>query len=254
MRKPWIALPEIDQNVANYVNAVSAAGMEPIVISRQSIQIHEAAQQEYLDYSEFNVENYDGLLLPGGGDIDPARYGQENHGSIMVMDALDELQFSILDDFVRSGKPVLGICRGHQMINVYFGGTLIQHLPAAFRHMRDQDGPDKVHQCISVEGSWLSALYGSGFAHNSAHHQAVGLCGAGLVADSYCPEDGTVEAMHHNALPVYSVQWHPERMCLALAREDTVDGLAVLQFFCKLCLERNGESVPRRVNGDMMGF
>lgn len=235
MRRPRIAIPEIDQNVKNYTSAVFAAGMEPIVISVQTEQVQQKYQQEYLDYSEFRVEAYDGLLIPGGGDINPARYGQKNHGSIMVMDALDELQFAMLDDFVKNGKPVLGICRGHQVINVYFGGTMTQHLATAFRHYREPDEPDKVHRCIAKEGSWLAELYGTEFPHNSAHHQAVGRLGENLVTDSHCLEDGIVEALHHSALPIYGVQWHPERMCLALERDDTVNGLPILQFFCRIC-------------------
>lgn len=76
----------------------------------------------------------DALLLPGGGDIDPAYYGEAINGSQQIDRELDQLQFSALDAFVRNGKPVLGICRGHQVINVYFGGTLIQHLPTADSH------------------------------------------------------------------------------------------------------------------------
>lgn len=235
MRRPRIAVPEIDQDVRNYTRAVMAAGMEPIVISVQSEQVHQNYQQEYLDYSEFKPEAYDGLLIPGGGDINPRRYGQENRGSIMIMDALDDLQFAMLDDFVKSGKPVLGICRGHQVINVYFGGTMIQHLPTAFRHFRELDEPDKAHGCIAEKGSWLEKLYSTEFVHNSAHHQAVDRLGDGLVVDSHCLEDGTIESLHHCALPIYGVQWHPERMCLALEREDTVNGLPVLQFFCRIC-------------------
>lgn len=235
MKRPRIAIPEIDQNIKNYTRAVLAAGMEPVAVSVQSEQVRQKFQQEYLDYSEFKAEAYDGLLIPGGGDINPRRYGQENRGSTMIIDALDELQFAVLDDFVKSGKPILGICRGHQVINVYFGGTLIQHLPTAFRHSRELDEPDKVHQCIAEENSWLAKLYGTEFFHNSAHHQAVDRPGEGLVIDSHCLEDGTVEAMHHSSLPIYSVQWHPERMCLALEREDTVNGISVMQFFCRLC-------------------
>lgn len=235
MKRIRIAIPEIDQNVSNYTRAVSAAGMEPVVISVESKQVQQQFQQEYLDYSEFKVEAYDGLLIPGGGDINPIRYGQENQGSIMIMDELDKLQFSMLDDFVKSGKPVLGICRGHQVINVYFGGTLVQHLPTAFRHFRKLDEPDKVHRCMAREESWLAKLYGTEFPHNSAHHQAVATPGKGLIIDSYCLEDGTVESMHHGQLPVYSVQWHPERMCLELERSDTVNGLPIFQFFCKIC-------------------
>lgn len=235
MRIPRIAVPEIDQNVKNYTSAITAAGMEPIVISVQSEQVHQNYQQEYMDYSEFRVEAYDGLLIPGGVDINPARYGQENHGSMMIMDALDELQFAMLDDFVKNGKPVLGICRGHQVINVYFGGTMIQHLPTAFRHSHESNEPDKVHRCIAEEGCWLQQLYGTEFPHNSSHHQAVNQPGQGLVIDGHCLEDGTVEAMHHSELPIYSVQWHPERMCLEWESEDTVNGLAVIQFFCRIC-------------------
>lgn len=257
MRRPRIVIPEINQNIKNYVNAVRAAGMDPIAVSLQEEQLPQTYQQEYLDYAEFSVEAYDGLLIPGGGDINPARYGQANNGSTMIIDALDKLQFAILDDFVKSGKPVFGICRGHQVINVYFGGTMIQHLPTAFRHSRKLEEPDKVHRCRAEEGSWLAEIYGTEFSHNSAHHQAVDCCGENLVIDSHCLEDGTVEAMHHSALPIFSVQWHPERMCLAWERDDTVNGLPVLQFFCRVCEEKMEECAVRTENGimsDMMGL
>lgn len=257
MRRPRIAIPEIDQNVDNYTRAVFAAGMEPVVISVQLEQVQKKYQQEYLDYSEFQVEAYDGLLIPGGGDINPSRYGRKNQGSIMIMDALDDLQFTMLDVFVKSGKPVLGICRGCQVINVYFGGTMIQHLPTAFRHAHELDEPDKVHGCIAREGSWLAKLYGTQFFHNSAHHQAVEQLGTGLVIDSYCLEDGAVESLHHSALPIYGVQWHPERMCLILERDDTVNGLPVLQMFSKICggnPEAVTDSEKRGTMSDMMGL
>ena len=235
MKIPRIAIPEINQNVKNYTRAVFAAGMEPVVISMQTEQSEQKYQQEYLDYSEFRVDNYDGLLIPGGWDVNPSRYGQKNSGSIMVMNCLDDLQFSMLDDFVKCKKPVLGISRGHQLINVYFGGSLIQHLSTACRHFYDEKQQDRVHWCTAEPGSWLSELYGTKFPHNSCHHQAVDHPGEGLLIDSRCLEDGTIESMHHSCLPIYGVQWHPERMCLALAREDTVNGLPVLQFFCRIC-------------------
>ena len=257
MRRPRIVIPEINQNIRNYINAVIAAGMDPVAVSLQAEQIPQTYQQEYLDYSEFRVDAYDGLLIPGGGDINPVRYGQENHGSTMVIDALDKLQFAILDDFVKSGKPVFGICRGHQVINVYFGGTMIQHLPTSFRHARKLEDPDKVHRCIAKEGSWLAELYGTEFSHNSAHHQAVDRLGENLVVDSHCLEDGIIESMHHELLPIYSVQWHPERMCLDWEREDTVNGLPVLKFFAKMCsekMERNTDYPENGIMKDMMGL
>jgi putative glutamine amidotransferase len=148
----------------------------------------------------------------------------------------DRQIIAVLDDFIRRGKPVLGICRGLQLINVYFGGTLIQHLPTSFRHFRPLDTPvDKRHGCRTRPGSWLEKIYGREFIHNSSHHQAVDRLAPGLVVDSVCPEDGVVEALHHETLPVYGVQWHPERMCLRFASQDMVNGLHVLRFFSGLC-------------------
>ena len=235
MKKPRIALPEISQNMTNYVRAMLASGMEPILISVRSEQSREHYQQEYLDYSEFNIENYEGLLIPGGWDVNPARYGQENQGSMEIRDDLDILQLAILDQFVKKKKPVFGICRGHQLINVYFGGTLIQHLPTSFRHFRAANSPDKVHEEKADPSSWIGRIYGEHFLHNSSHHQAVDRPGQGLVIDGLCPADQVVEAMHHENLPVFSVQWHPERMCLSWAGRGMADGLHVLRYFCRLC-------------------
>ena len=209
MKKSRIALPEIGQNVENYTQALKAADLEPVVISVQACQTEKGLQQEYLDYSQFQAENYDGLLLPGGVDIHPGRYGQENHGSVGIVEALDALQLDVLAAFVKERKPVLGICRGLQLINVFFGGTLIQDLPCSVIHSKKPGEKDKAHPCIAHDGSWIAGLYGQEFCHNSAHHQAVDRLGEGLIADSNCPLDGTIEALHHEKLPVYAVQWHP---------------------------------------------
>ena len=274
MRRPRIAVPEIGQDVTNYTRGLFAAGMEPVVISIEKENTGRAQHQEYLDYAQFRAEAYDGCLLPGGGDIHPKRYGQAHTGeSILINEALDELQFSVLDAFVKAGKPVLGICRGLQLINVYYGGTLIQHLPtytihtcmpyAALQEMiRKEKGTapdaeagrarqerelaervdavlrevkDARHECRAEKDSWLEMLYAETFCHNSSHHQAVDILGEGLVADSRCPWDGVIEALHHREHPVYAVQWHPERMCLDHERIDTASGLPVLQFLCRLC-------------------
>lgn len=236
MKKPRIAIPEINQNVGNYVNAVHAAGMEPTVISVQTEQIDNRYQQEYLDYSEFHPDAYDGLLLPGGWDVNPARYGQPNRGSLEIRDDLDELQFDILDEFISRRKPVLGICRGEQLINVSFGGTLIQNLPTAARHFHTENNElDRIHICEAEKECWLEKLYGTEYSGNSQHHQAVDRPGEGIKIDSRCRDDGVVEAFHHETLPVYGVQWHPERTCLAFSREDAVDGMKIFDFFCRVC-------------------
>ena len=257
MRRPRIAIPEIGQNVSNYTKAVSAAFMEPVVISMQEANIEKSVQQEYLEYSNFRIENYDGLVLPGGVDIDPSRYGHENRGSVRMVPLLDELQFDVLDAFVRSGKPVLGICRGQQLINVYFGGTLIQDLPTSFRHRSGRPGFDLVHSCRTEEGSWIHHIYGSAFKNNSAHHQACDILGEGIVIDGRCGEDGVAEAIHHEKLPVYGVQFHPERMCLEHARTDTVNGLEIFLFFCGICMRsvvRDRNISGNDLTGDGLGI
>jgi putative glutamine amidotransferase len=211
-----IAIPVTSMRyVANYANAVEAVGMEPVVVTG------------------FSGADCDGLLLPGGVDINPIRYGQENQGSVEIEDELDALQFCVLDAYVKAKKPVFGICRGLQLINVYFGGTLIQDLPTAERHSRCGGTEDKVHECNVNEGSFLAAIYGTHFSHNSSHHQAADRIGTGLIVDSVCDKDGVVESIHHAALPIYAVQWHPERMCLANERTDTVDGLPIFEFIRK---------------------
>jgi len=199
-----IAIPASEEKVFNYKNAIAASGAEPVVISTPQ------------------AEGFDALLLPGGGDIATARYGQENTASQQPDLALDALQFETLDLFVKAKKPVLGICRGHQLINVYFGGTLVQNIDAAYRHVR-HEGQDSVHMNTALPGSFLAEIYGTEFPTNSSHHQAVDRLGDGLAADMHS-DDGYIEGMHHSSLPVWSVQWHPERMCFAFRREDTVDG------------------------------
>ena len=235
MKKPRIAIPEIDQNVGNYVNAALAAGMDPTVVSVQTHQVDSRYLQEYLDYAEFQPDTYDGLLLPGGWDIHPSRYGQQNRGCMMICTEVDDLQFAMLEDFLVRRKPVLGICRGHQLINVRFGGTLIQDLPTSDRHFHADNEPDRVHLCDTAEGSWINRLYGTTYSGNSSHHQAVDRVGEGIKIDSRCLDDGVVEALHHETLPVYGVQWHPERTCLAFSREDAVNGLKIFDFFCEVC-------------------
>ena len=242
MKKHRIAIPEIHQDLRNYYNVLFAIGAEPVAITLQPERMEPELTDgeimpEFLDYSDFRVEDYDSLVLPGGGDILPARYGQTDQGQCKGMsEDLDELQFAILDRFVKAEKPVLGTCRGQQLINVYFGGTLIQHLPTSERHARSEGcKTDKIHGCKAEKGSWMEKIYDSKFLHNSAHHQAIDLLGEGLVIDTHCVEDGVIEAVHHSRLPIYAVQWHPERMCLKYKREDTVNGVAVFRFFDELC-------------------
>ena len=220
--KIQIAIPTLrEKAVQNYINALRELGAEGIAVP-----------------SPCGAEEFDGLLLPGGVDVAPARYGQEvSEKCGSVDEALDALQFAVTDAFIKAGKPVLGICRGQQLLNVYFGGTLIQHLEQTPCHSSGVSGKDLVHETGAEAESFIGKLYGERFAVNSAHHQAVDRPGRGLRVVQ-TSDDGVIEALEHETLNVRSVQWHPERMCFAHRREDTVDGRALLAWFVGLCRER----------------
>lgn len=149
----------------------------------------------------------DALLLPGGGDLEPWRYGQEKRGSHNPDPERDEQELSLLEQFAQSGKPVLGICRGLQVINVFFGGTLIQDLPGHGM----VNGADRYHIVHTADPRMRQLCGGERILVNSAHHQAVDLLGKGLRVIQRA-EDGIVEAVCHEGLPILALQWHPERL------------------------------------------
>lgn len=219
MRQLRIAIPALPwANIGNYLRALEHLNARGVVV-----------------YGIRDVNDYDGLLLPGGWDADPALYGQPNTACEGVNRALDDLQMHALDVFTTARKPVLGICRGLQMINVFFGGSLIQDLPTSARHDWDEgDNRDKAHMTRATPGCFLERLYGERFPTNSAHHQAVDRPGDGIVAVQWS-DDGVVEGIVHTSLPVWGVQWHPERMCFENARADTVDGSKLIKMFLSEC-------------------
>lgn len=221
-----IAIPtNCTEDIVNYVAAVKALGAEPVPVGE-----------------DCDPAGFDGLILPGGADVDPARYHMPNTACGTLEPELDQIQFTVLDRFVGAQKPVLGICRGIEVLNVYFGGTLIQHLPTAQLHARDKGSrEDKVHHQTTEKGSWLADLYGESLTTNSSHHQACGIMGKDLKAVMHSDE-GYVEGLVHETLPVWGVQWHPERMCFAHARTDTADGSLVFRFFLKQCEQAKMEA------------
>lgn len=171
----------------------------------------------------------DALLLPGGGDADPALYGQEVRGSNPPDHERDRDELELIRLFLSQEKPILGICRGHQMLNIALGGTLIQDLPDE-RHRHDaQTDTDRVHRVRSVHPLMIE-LYGENFVSNSSHHQAVDRLGDGLVP-TCVSEDGVIEGIVHENGKVLGVQFHPERMAFALKREDADDGEPIFRWF-----------------------
>lgn len=196
----------------NYVKYVKSIGAEPVVT-----------------FSMGDVVHCGGLILPGGGDITPAFYGEKNHGSRNINTELDILQLQALDLCIRESIPVLGICKGLQIINVGFGGSLIQDLPTASIH-RYEDG-DKYHSTVTLKDSILHKLYGESPVVNSAHHQAIKELGSGLSAIQWCPDDNCIEAIVHTRLPILGVQWHPERID---EKRAMISGQKLLTYFVSL--------------------
>ena len=208
----------VREKLANYASALEGCGAECVF----SLDVEEALDCQ-------------GLLLPGGGDIDPARYGQPSDGSEAPDLQRDAAELELVSRFLAWGRPILGICRGIQLLNVALGGDLIQDIPTAADHKHDAVRGDRVHGVEAAPGSFLEGLYGSAFPVNSAHHQSFGQVAPGLRVAARSQADGFIEAVEWPEKRIYGVQWHPERMSFALRREDTVDGRPIFDFFLGLC-------------------
>ncbi len=163
------------------------------------------------------AERMDGLVLSGGGDIHPAYYGQIISGQAMSVDEQrDERERELLRCFCEQEKPVLGICRGLQVIDVFFGGTLFRELGTAHLH------ESTIHTVITAESGSLRDLLGESIAVNSYHHQAIRTLGRGLIVTAVSEADGVIEGIEHETLPVTAVQWHAERMMEGVCRDTKI--------------------------------
>lgn len=170
---------------------------------------------------------FDALVLCGGGDIDPSFYGEANCGSYPADIDRDRAELSLFEKYFTHRKPIFGICRGCQLVNVALGGKLIQHLPTYSAHTQ-VCGADSVHTVENAKDSFLYSLYGAKMTVNSAHHQACSVLGQGLrVTQRH--SDGTIEAVASDNILAF--QWHPERMTCGFSHPRYTDPYLVFETF-----------------------
>jgi putative glutamine amidotransferase len=223
----------LEQSVAHWVLGKGVlAVMIPAIESDGLIQRSEMSLAAY-------AEHLDGLVLQGGADIAPESYGESPLTPDWSGDRIrDRYEIDLFNAFVAAGKPVIGICRGCQLINVAFGGTLFQDIPTQVTHAishRDADLYERaLHDVNLVQGTRLAQMYpGVKQAKiNSIHHQAVKDLGQDLVVEALGVPDGIVEAIRWRGPSyVFGMQWHPEFLALAAHNSAQLDGGPILNDF-----------------------
>lgn len=198
---------EFDLHYAEYPAALAAAGGLPVELAR------DADVDDLLD-------RLDGLVVTGGADLDPATYGAMPEPGIGAVEpGRDAWEHALVDAALARHVPILGICRGAQLLNVHCGGTLRQDLAGDFgtTHARwDPPRAERCHLVVITPGTLAAQLYGSSALVNSLHHQAVDRVGEGLAVTGRT-DDGVIEILEWPDRPeVFAVQWHPEALVDAL--------------------------------------
>ena len=197
----------------NYIKAIENHGGKPRLFASlaKPIADHRKAISEYL-------AEIDALLLPGGGDIDPTHFFQERHPAVEgVSRSRDALEIWLCQDALNVNMPVLGVCRGIQIMSVAMRGSLHQDIPSQFTdpltHKIIVNADDTWHNITIQEGSLLNEITGNRVVEvNSRHHQAVKVIGDGFTVTAQS-EDGIIEAIEDRSKKfMLGVQYHPERM------------------------------------------
>ncbi|WP_280264784.1 gamma-glutamyl-gamma-aminobutyrate hydrolase family protein [Nocardia wallacei] len=213
-RRPVIGLPtyaertrfghwDVDSAVLHrtYIDMVDRAGGIPVLLPPTG-----SARPELID-------RLDGLVLTGGADLDPSRYGAEPHPATRgIRPDRDEFEFTLFEGARAAALPVLAVCRGLQLVNAALGGTLLQHLPDVVGHTDHSRSPGTftVTAVRTRAGSRVAAIAGSELKAHCHHHQAIDTLAPGLIASAHAA-DGTIEAVEAPTDPfLVGVQWHPE--------------------------------------------
>lgn len=230
MRRPRITYVRCSRD-GDYLQSLEAAGV--------SVHpVHPAGD------AAAAVHRVDGVVLAGGPDVDPALYGETLHPSCSLAgEARDAFEIALARRCLHDGVPLLGICRGMQVLNVAAGGSLIQDLPSqvpvAVPHSLDDTFTTIAHDIEVVDGTHVARAVAGGMPVqvNSRHHQAVKVLGTGLLVSAFAT-DGIVEAIEGPDLPFcVGVQWHPENFWR------TGEFLPLFQVFADACHQHAGLGV-----------
>ncbi len=230
----------LEQSVAHWVLSRDVLGMMiPAVESESIVRRSDVSLPAY-------AQALDGLVLQGGADLAPESYGESPIDPRWPGDRVrDRYEMQLFNAFVAAGKPVMGICRGCQLINVALGGTLYQdiptQLPDAIVHNDLGLYERQLHSMDIVPGTRLAALYPGRpkAAVNSIHHQAVKVLGRDLEVEAAAIPDGMVEAIRWRGPSyVFGMQWHPEFLALGQLHDDQLDGAPIREEFLAAARER----------------
>ena len=189
----------INRVAFEYVSAVEFAWWIPYIIPCNAKNI------------ESYIEDMDLFIFPGGADIDPLLYHEENTWSHSIVSSNDAFLLKFLWEIIKSNKKILWICKWMQLINVFFNWTLIQDIENAKQHDQYERQNETIDSVETIAWSFLEQAFGkTEIPINSLHHQAVGNIGTWLQIVARSTFDNTIEAIEHTSLPIYWVQWHPE--------------------------------------------
>ena len=248
-RRPFLptkSVQYLEQSVANWIMSGEVLAFMIPEMSLSSPHFPKALRIKHY------VDALDGLLLQGGADMSPKSYGEAPINPIWAGDEVrDAYEIELFHEFVSQGKPVFGICRGHQVINVALGGSLYQDIdtqcPGKSCHRDDVKYDQTFHEMRILQNTWLSRLYPQVQVAriNTIHHQAIKALGEGLVVEAMSEPDGMVEAIRWEGHSfVVGVQWHPEFM--DPGDKALLDGRPLLKAFLAACEQRKktGKAAP----------
>ncbi len=191
---------QFDLHFTDYPQSVALAGGLPVELTRDA-------------NAEEMVDHLDGLVLTGGADLDPEHYHEAPDEDLGQLEPdRDAWEMALFGAARKKGIPVLAVCRGLQLVNVVFGGTLRQHVEldeGAGHPQWEVDGHERTHTVSVVDGTLLGRLVAGEIGVNSLHHQVVEEVGEGLVVSAKA-SDGVVEGLEYPAERIVAVQWHPE--------------------------------------------